>query len=216
VLSYIQKGVAEAWKDKLLDKLAKRVSEIEAMKELFKKIRDKFRETTEEKKKVEQLRTIEQGGRFYDKYVQEFKKVTRESGYEGRPLIEEFKRKLNRTIRRKLVETESLPTTIEEWQERVVRLDRNQRQSRAEERLLGRNVAYPGRNVQPRNGGYGGGSYGEREGQIMWRAGNSEGYRRGEQSTPNQRNQICLRRDLDAIDVDKEKGGDRTSYVCGK
>jgi len=30
-----------------------------------------------------------------------------------------------------------LPTTIREWQERAVRLDRNQRQSRAEERILG-------------------------------------------------------------------------------
>jgi len=47
----------------------------------------------------------------------------------------------------------------------VVRLDRNQRQSRAEERILGRNVVRPGGNAQPR-GGYGGGLYGGREGQI--------------------------------------------------
>jgi len=32
---------------------------------------------------------------------------------------------------------------IEEWQERAVRLDRNQRQSRTKERILGRNVVYP-------------------------------------------------------------------------
>jgi len=44
-------------------------------------------------------------------------------------------------------------------------LNRNQRQSREEERMLGRNVACPGRNVQPR-GGYGGGLYGGRGGQI--------------------------------------------------
>ena len=40
-------------------------------------------------------------------------------------------------MRRKLVEAEEPPTTIGEWQERAVRLDRNQRQSRAEERMLG-------------------------------------------------------------------------------
>jgi len=45
------------------------------------------------------------------------------------------------------VEAEELPTTIGEWQERAVRLDRNQRQSRAEERVLGRNAACPGGNV---------------------------------------------------------------------
>ena len=59
----------------------------------------------------------------------------------------------------------------------MVRLDRNQRQSRAEERILGRNVVCPKGNVQPRNRGYGGGSYKGKGGQITWRAGNSsEGY----------------------------------------
>jgi len=71
--------------------------------------------------------------------VQEFKKVARGSSYMKRSLIEEFKRKLNRTIRRKLAEAEEPPTTIGEWQERAVRLNRNQRQNRAEERMLGRN-----------------------------------------------------------------------------
>jgi len=39
-----------------------------------------------------------------------------------------------------LVEAESPPSTIEEWQERAVRLDKNQRQSKTEERMLGRNA----------------------------------------------------------------------------
>jgi len=66
----------------------------------------------------------------------------RESGYEGWPLIKEFKRGLSRVLRRKLVETENLSSTIEEWQERTVKLDRNQRQSRAEKRMLERNAAH--------------------------------------------------------------------------
>jgi len=94
---------------------------------LFTKIRNEFRETSEEERKIEQLWTIEQGGRTCDEYVQEFKKVTRGSSYEGRPLIEEFKRGLNGAIRRKLAKAEELPSTIGEWQERAVRLDRNQR-----------------------------------------------------------------------------------------
>jgi len=111
-----------------LDKLAKRESEIETVEKLITKIRNEFGETMKEERKVEQLRTIEQEERFHDKYVQEFKKVARESGYKRRSLIKEFKRGLNRTIRRKLLEAKSLPTTIGEWQERAVRLNRNQRQ----------------------------------------------------------------------------------------
>ena len=152
VLSYVQRGVAEAWKDNLLDKLAKGESEVDTVEKLFTKIRNDFGETSEEERKIEQLRMIEQGERTCDEYVQEFKKVARGSGYESRPLIEEFKRGLNEPIRRKLAEAEEPLSTIREWQERAVRLDRNQRQSRAEERMLGRNAAYPGGNAQPRGG----------------------------------------------------------------
>ena len=131
----------------MLDKLAKGESEVESVEQLFTKIKNDFGETLEEERKIEQLRTIEQGGRTCNKYVQEFKKVARGSSYKRRPLIEEFKRGLNKTIRRKLAEAEELPTTIGEWQERAVRLDRNQRQSRVEERMLGRNAVHPGGNA---------------------------------------------------------------------
>jgi len=115
VLSYVQGGVAKAWKDNLLDELAKGESEMESAEQLFMKIRNDFGETSEEERKIEQLRTIEQAGRTCDEYVQEFKKVTRGSGYEGHPLIEEFKRGLNGVIRRKLAEAEEPLTTIGEW-----------------------------------------------------------------------------------------------------
>ena len=65
---------------------------METVEQLFTKIRDNFGETSEKERKIEQLRTIEQGGRTCDEYVQEFKKVARGSGYEGRPLIKEFRR----------------------------------------------------------------------------------------------------------------------------
>jgi len=162
MLLYVQEGIAEAWKDNLLDELAKGESEVELVEQLFIEIRNDFGKTSEEEKKIEQLRTIKQGGKTCNEYVQKFKKVARGSGYEGRPLIEKFKRGLNGSIRRKLVEAEELPTTIGEWQERVVRLDKNQRQSRMEERILGKNMICPGENVQPR----GRGSYGGRKGQI--------------------------------------------------
>ena len=195
-----------------MDELAKGESEIESAEQLFAKIRNNFGETSEEERKIEQLRTIKQGGRTCDEYVQEFKKVARRSSYKGRPLIEEFKQGLNGAIRRKLAEAKEPPTTIGEWQERAVRLDRNQRQSRAEERVLGRNIAYLGGNAQPREGR----SYGGRGGQIMWRTGG--GYRGEEGGNTSNRGgaQTGPRRDPNAMDVDRGRGGDRTCYVCGK
>ena len=129
-MSYVQGGIAEAWKDNLLDELAKGESEVESAEQLFAKIRDDFGETSEEERKIEQLKTIEQGGRTCDEYVQEFKKVARGSGYEGRPLIKEFKRGLNGAIRRKLAEAEEPQTTIGEWQERAVSVVRTSSRKR--------------------------------------------------------------------------------------
>ena len=87
---------------------------MELAEQLFAKIRNDFGETSEEERKIEQLKTIEQKGRTCNEYVQKFKKIARGSGYEGRPLIEEFKRGLNGAIRRKLAKAEEPPTTIEE------------------------------------------------------------------------------------------------------
>ena len=75
VLSYVQRGVAEAQKDNLLNELLKGESKVEIVEELFCKMKNEFGETAEEEQKIEQLRTIEQGGRTCNEYVQEFKKV---------------------------------------------------------------------------------------------------------------------------------------------
>jgi len=58
VLSYMQEGVVEAWKDNLLDELSKEELEIEIAEELFSKIRNEFGKIAEKERKIEQLRTI--------------------------------------------------------------------------------------------------------------------------------------------------------------
>jgi len=53
VLSYMQGRVVEAWKDNLLDKLAKGESKVESAEQLFTKIRNDFGGTLEEERKIE-------------------------------------------------------------------------------------------------------------------------------------------------------------------
>ena len=52
-----------------MDELAKGESEVESAEQLFAKIRNDFRKTSEEERKIEQLRTIKQGRRTCDEYV---------------------------------------------------------------------------------------------------------------------------------------------------
>ena len=93
-----------------------------------------------------------------------------------------------------------------------MRLDRNQRQSRAEERVLERNTARPGGNAQPREGR----SYRGRGGQITWRM--EGGYRGGGGGNMfnRGRTQIGPRKDPNAMDIDREGRGHRMCYVCRK
>ena len=79
----------------------------------------------EEAVKAAELRKLEQGGRTIEEFVQEFKQAARGSGYERRPLVKEFKRGMNGGIRRKLMEAENPPASIEQWYKRAMALDRN-------------------------------------------------------------------------------------------
>ena len=71
-----------------------------------------------------------------EEFVQDFKRVARESRYERHPLIEEFKQGINRSIRRKLMEAENQPSSMEQWYRRTIALDRNWRESKREEERL--------------------------------------------------------------------------------
>jgi len=115
VLSYVHGGVVEVWKDNVLEKIEKGTLEVSTMEELFEKMKEEFGEFDEESRKVDELRLLALWTKMCDKYVQEFKRMAQGSGYEGRVLVEEFKRGLNGTIKRKLAEAESPPSTISEW-----------------------------------------------------------------------------------------------------
>jgi len=136
VLSYVQGGSADVWKENVMEELESGEIEYETAEEFFTNLRKEFSRGEEESIKVAELRRMEQGGKTMEEYVQEFKRTARGSGYEGRPLVEEFKRGMNGGIRRKLMEAENPPTSIEQWYKRATALDRNWRESRREEERL--------------------------------------------------------------------------------
>ena len=81
--------------------------EYETAEEFLTSLKKEFGEGKEELVKAAELRKLEQGGRIMEEFMQEFKRVARGSRYERRPLVEEFKREMNRVIRRKLMEAEN-------------------------------------------------------------------------------------------------------------
>ena len=139
ILSYVQGGSADVWKENVMEEMESGEVEYESVEEFLTCLKREFGGGEEESVKAAELRKLEQGGRTMEEFVQEFKRTARGSRYEGRPLVEEFKRGMNGGIRRKLMEAENPPASIEQWYQRATALDRNWRKSkREEERLRGR------------------------------------------------------------------------------
>ena len=136
VLSYVQGGLADVWKENMMEELESGEVEHESVEEFLTSLKKEFGGGEEESMKVAELRKLEQGGRTMEEFVQEFKWAAREGGYEGRPLVEEFKRGMNGGIRRKLMEAENPLSFIEQWYRRAMALNSNWRESRREEEKL--------------------------------------------------------------------------------
>jgi len=111
----VQGGSADVWKENVMEELEAGEVEYESVEEFLTSLRKEFGGGEEESVKAAELRKLEQGGRTMEEFVQEFKRAARGSGYEGRLLVKEFKRGMNGGIRRKLMEAENPPTSIEQW-----------------------------------------------------------------------------------------------------
>ena len=99
--------------------------EFESVGEFLAEVKREFGGGDEESIKVAEVKRIEQGSKTMEEFVQEFKRIARGSGYEGCLLIEKFKQGMNSTIRRRLMEAENQPGSIEQWYRRATALDCN-------------------------------------------------------------------------------------------
>ena len=107
VLSYVQGGSANMWKENMLEELEAGELKFKTVGEFLTEIKKEFRREEEELVKAAKLRKLEQERKMIEEFVQEFKRAARGSGYERRPLVEEFKREMNGVIRRRLIKAEN-------------------------------------------------------------------------------------------------------------
>ena len=82
----------------MLENLKGELLEYETIGEFLADLKKEFGRGDEKTVKVVELKRLEQGGRIIEKFVQKFRRVARDNKYEGRLLVEEFKREMNRVI----------------------------------------------------------------------------------------------------------------------
>jgi len=132
----VQRGSVDVWKENVIEELEAGELEYELVEKFLTRLKKEFGGREEESVKIVELRKLEQGEKTIEEFVQEFKRAARGSGYERRPLVEEFKREMNRMIRIELMEAENQPGSIEQWYKRAMALDQNWRESKHEEERL--------------------------------------------------------------------------------
>ena len=87
----MQGETADVWKENVMEELEAVEIEYELVEDFLTDLKKEFGGGEEESVKAAELRKLEQGGKMIKEFVQEFKRAARGSGYEGRPLVEEFK-----------------------------------------------------------------------------------------------------------------------------
>jgi len=123
ILSYMQTRSAKIWHDYIVALMYKGQQSFSMSDELLKEIDWKFGDTDKRTTQSLKIRTIQQGDRSADEHVQEFEKAALEAGYEGYPLVVEFKCSLNAGLRRRLMELRPMPMTIEQWYDGAITMD---------------------------------------------------------------------------------------------
>jgi len=114
MLSYMQERSADIWKENISKDLKIGILEYRAIGKFLTDLKKKFGEGDDETMKVAELKKVKQGSRIMENFVQKFRRAARGSKYEGRLLVEEFKRGINKVIRRKLMEAERPLKSIKE------------------------------------------------------------------------------------------------------
>ena len=98
----------------MLEDLEEGLLEYETAREFLADIKKEFGGEDKESVKVVELKKLKQGGKTIEKFVQEFRRVVRESRYERRLLVKEFKKEMNAMIHWRLMESEWQPSSIEQ------------------------------------------------------------------------------------------------------
>ena len=112
-------------RENILEDLKAGLLEYEIVEEFLTEIRKEFGRGDKKSDKVAELKRLEQEEKTMEEFMQEFRRAARGSRYERRPLVEEFKKRINAIICQRLMESEWQPSSIEQWYDQAIALNRN-------------------------------------------------------------------------------------------
>jgi len=83
------------WQEYMMKDLENKSLSYVTVGNLLSDLKEEFRDGDDETIKVAELKKVEQGSKTMKEFVQEFRRAARDSKYEEKSLVEEFKRGMN-------------------------------------------------------------------------------------------------------------------------
>ena len=133
LLSYVNKGIAQEWKEEILQNLDRYIKEIAGeakssdINALWNTYKQKFREQWKNHSNKEEqqykLQRLRQGNDTLEQYKIKFSNAARETGYEEQALITYFKQGLKDAIKMRIYGSGIVPKTLDEWKDRATIID---------------------------------------------------------------------------------------------
>ena len=120
----MQTGSARAWHEYVMAQIFKKTLWYNMADKLLQEIQRQFSDMDKRATMSLKIRTMLQGDKTADEHVQDFEKAALEAGYEGFPLIVEFKWSLHPALRKRLSEIRPQSMTIQEWYNEPIIIDR--------------------------------------------------------------------------------------------
>lgn len=179
-LSYIQGGIAQPWKEQILERYVARETavmvalqnqdplpaDVFASWDDFKaEFNRRFADPNPMATAIAQLETLRQGNSTCDEFTVKFQNIASRTGYNDAALIELYKKRLNNKLLEKLYTLPIMPTTLQRfqnndgWYDWAQRLDRQWREAESYRRIpglghAGATQAMPQTAQMTRNAGY--------------------------------------------------------------
>ena len=102
------------WKENIIEDLESRNLSYIIVREFLSDLKEEFGGEYNKTMKIAKLKKLKQRSRTMEEFLQEFKRAVRNSKYKRKLLVKEFKREINRVIRRKLMKVECPPRSIKQ------------------------------------------------------------------------------------------------------